>query len=933
MHIPIATYRIQFQPDFGFKEARQIVNYLEELGVSDIYASPIFRVKKGSAHGYDLVDHNQLNPQLGSERDFEDLTKSVKAREMGWIQDIVPNHMAYDRDNPMLADLLERGRNSRYHEYFDITWDHPNRKLKGRVLAPFLGEPLDKSLEKGEIELVYSTRGLEIRYHELYFPLKIESYERVLGCQLDKLKEELGEHHSRFYDFSDLLHKIGGLEKAKDREEIEDKVSVIKGTLSRLYTGDPKIKAFLDSSIDAFNGKHESSNRVKFLNSLLSDQNFRLCFWKEANEELNYRRFFNVNELICLNTEKPRVFRETHDLVFRLLSEGQISGLRVDHIDGLFDPASYLDSIRWESGDIYVVVEKVLDLAERMPGNWPVQGTTGYDCLNHVNGIFVREENSGIFDSLYNSFTESKREYGPLLRKGKWFFLLNHMSGDIDNLAYLLKDIIIQDISESDLTFNRLRSALGQFIAEFPVYRTYIDGKHFTGTDSAYIRASLEKAKNKNPDLMHELNFLEKCIFSLLKEDMPEEERKKRLLFVMRFQQFTVPLMAKGFEDTLLYNYNRLVSLNEVGSSPEKFGVSLEKFHEFNGYRADSWPLSLSATATHDTKRGEDVRARINVLSELPQEWKEKLESWKKINRKHKTDVKGACVPDLNDEYLLYQILIGTFPFSENEYPRFIDRMKEYIVKAVRESKAHTSWLRPDEVYERACESFVERILDKMGENPFMEDFLGFQKRIAHFGIFNSLSQTLIKITGPGVPDFYQGTELWDFSLVDPDNRRPVDFEKRRSFLRKIREGKGNIPGIVRNLYSSMEDGRIKQFLIFMGLKQRTEKPELYQKGAYIPLEVTGGLNEHIISFARNYGKSWAATIAPRFLTGIIEPGEYPLGRDIWGDTRILLPGNAPSLWKDVITGEEVLAEHGLFAGDALNHFPAALLSGGENQW
>jgi (1->4)-alpha-D-glucan 1-alpha-D-glucosylmutase len=933
MHIPAASYRIQFNPAFGFQAAENIVSYLAELGISGLYASPIFKARKGSLHGYDVVDPNQLNPQLGTASDFDRLTQQVKAHGMGWIQDIVPNHMAFDYENRMLVDVLENGPSSPYFGFFDIEWDHPYESIKSKVLAPFLGRFYGDSLEEGEIRLRYSKNGFSLNYYDQALPLKVESYVHLLTCQLNKLKKKLGPDHPDYVKLLGILYILKTLSSGEEIQERYDQITFIKTTLRELYNGNEDIREFIRENIRIFNGKRGNPESFNLLNELLSEQFFRLSFWKVATEEINYRRFFNINELLSLKIEDEDVFNHTHSLIFRLIEEGKITGLRIDHIDGLYDPANYLRRIRQRAGDLYVVVEKILDLEEELPTHWPVQGTTGYDFLNYVNGLFCMGEHRREFSRIYTNFTGMGAPYEELVSEKKRLILGKHMAGDVDNLAHLMKGISSRDRHGSDITIYGLKRALVEVMAHFPVYRTYIGKGISREADPSYIKEAIERAKASSPGLLNELQFIERFLLLDFGDYLSEEDKNGWIHFVMRFQQFTGPLMAKGFEDTTLYVYNRLLSLNEVGGNPNRFGVSIAEFHRFLEKRAHLWPHSLNATSTHDTKRGEDVRARLNVLSEIPREWEKNVKAWSKTNRRKKKRVHGRGVPDRNDEYFLYQTLIGVFPFAEHDHNQFLERIKGYTIKAVREAKAHTAWLKPDTEYEDAFVSFVEGVLTPGEGNPFLEVFLPFQRRVSHFGIFNSLSQTLMKITAPGVPDFYQGTELWDLNLVDPDNRRPVGFEKRRKVLKDFKKREdGDILDLISELLRMKEDGRIKLFLIQRALKARNEHREVFKEGTYIPLEPAGKFKDHIIAFARNYGKKWAMTIVPRLLTSLIREGEYPLGREIWDDTHIPLPDGISYTWKNVITGQFLHAKSSLTIGEILKGFPVALLMREEAQ-
>jgi (1->4)-alpha-D-glucan 1-alpha-D-glucosylmutase len=932
MRIPIATYRLQFNPSFTFGDAKEVLSYLAELGISEIYASPIFKTRKGSTHGYDVVDFTQLSPELGGMEGFEGLIETVQDHGMGWLQDIIPNHMAYDCENQILVDVLENGPSSRYARFFDADWDHPYETMRGRLLAPFLGRFAGECLEDGKIQLAYGETGLTLGYYNLRFPLRIESYAAVLTRELDALKRKLGHDNPDFVKLLGVLHILKTLPSAQDANERYDQTAFVKKGLWELYTSSPEITTFIDANITAFNGQRGSPESFNLLDNLLAEQCFRLSFWKVATEEINYRRFFNINELISLRIEDRDVFDHTHSLIFRLVSAKKIAGLRIDHIDGLYNPADYLKRVRHRTGDLYVVVEKILAWGEELPSFWPVQGTTGYDFLNHVNGVFCKTEHERAFDRIYARFTGFRSSYEDLIAEKKRLIIGKHMAGDIDNLAHLMKKISGRSRHGSDITLYGLRRTLVEVMALFPVYRTYVSGDLFSDSDRSYIQGAVKRARQSNPGLTNELSFVENFLLLEFEDYLTEEEKRQWTHFVMRFQQFTGPLMAKGFEDTVLYVYNRLLSLNEVGGNPHKFGVSVGELHKFSDGRAQRWPLSLNATSTHDTKRGEDVRARINVLSEIPHEWNRAINRWTSLNRGKKKRLRGAAVPEKNDEYFLYQTLIGAFPLDEGEHPQFLERVKDYIVKAVREAKVHTAWLKPDTDYEEAFLFFVEEILRPSEDNRFLAEFLPFHRRVASYGAFSSLSQTLIKITSPGVPDFYQGSELWDLALVDPDNRRPVDFDKRRAVLRDIKEkAKADILVLIAELLSHMEDGRIKLFTIHRALEARKAHIELFQRGLYTPLEASGTYKDNVVTFARRYDHQWAAVLVPRFLTALINEGELPLG-SVWADTHIPLPQGAPPCWTDALSGQMIAPEGSLSAEEAFRYFPGALLLSQEVQ-
>jgi len=926
LRVPLATYRLQFNRDFGFAQAKAIIPYLHDLGITDLYVSPIFHARTGSAHGYDVVDPNRLNPDLGTAEEFKSLIEEARRYGMGWIQDIVPNHMAYDGQNRMLMDVLENGEASPYFDYFDIEWNHPYESINSKILAPFLGAFYGECLENGEIVLGYDHDGLSINYYALRLPVAIESYSAVFSNAAAALRRNLGGNHPDVIKLLGVLYVLKNLPSKEEARERAEQVRFVKSMLWELYTGSREVKQLIDTSVARFNGTKGDAESFNPLDQLLSQQHYRLSFWKVAAEEVDYRRFFNINELISLKVEDEKVFRDTHSLIFKLVREEKFTGLRIDHIDGLFNPFHYLSRLRQELGEIYIVVEKILGFDEKLPQHWPVHGTTGYDFLNFVNEVFCEPKNERRFSQIFEQFCGYQRACPEVTGEKKRLIIGKYMAGDIENLAHLLKRISSRDRHAADVTLYGLKRALVEILTFFPVYRSYVSQENFSEQDRLQLREAILRSKEINPGLLLELNFIQRFLLLQFTDRTPYEERMRWTHFVMRFQQLTGPLMAKGFEDTTLYVYNRLLSLNDVGGNPGRFGVSLGEFHKFNRQRSEQWLHSMNATSTHDTKRGEDVRARINVLSELPDEWARCLQSWHRVNRNRRSILRDTEVPDRNDEYFLYQTLLGALPLTEEPDSSFLERLKAYVIKAVREAKVHTEWLKPDLAYEEAFTQFVEKILKPSESNPFLHDLVLFAKKIAHYVMLNSLSQTLLKLASPGVPDFYQGTELWNLSFVDPDNRRPVDFKVRNKLLRDLKERTKTDPaGLLAELRASM-DGRIKLFLIHRILQARKKNSQLFQSGSYLPLEIRGQCKDHVASFARRHNSHWAIAVAPRMLTGIVEEGRYPLGPDIWKDTRIVVPDGAPVGWQDAVCGHSVVDSHSLLLGDVLKDFPVALL-------
>jgi (1->4)-alpha-D-glucan 1-alpha-D-glucosylmutase len=890
MNIPTATYRIQFHPAFGFRDAEALVPYLSDLGISHLYASPIFKARKGSPHGYDITDPNELNPELGTFRDLESLMQAIGRFGMGWIQDIVPNHMAFDPQNRMLMDVLEKGPLSRSCGMFDIDWEAPCASLEGRVLAPFLGRPYADCLEGGEIKIVITESGLALTVQGLRFPLRPDSYGGILNPVLDRLLERADE--PGLADFRCLLLSLKTHLDSSVEPVREEDLHRLKQSLWRLYCGDEEIRRLVDTRLGEVNGQPGKPETFDLLDAILSRQFYRLSYWRAAAEEINYRRFFDINELIGVRVEDGDVFRSTHDLTGRLVARGWVTGLRVDHVDGLYDPTAYLESLRQRFPETYILVEKILARDESLPHLWPVQGTTGYDFLNAANGLFVKRENADRLDRLYREFTGVNVPCRELLRKTRFLVLDGMFPGDLDRLNRLAQRVARGSRRGRDFTAGRLRKAIREVLAAFPVYRTYRGAGEIREDDALYIEQALREARRAVPGHTGEIDFVGLLLEPGAEGPSERSPADSRGSWRMRFQQFCAPLAAKGFEDTLLYVYNRLLSLNEVGGSPERFGLPAEDFYRFCEDRRRHWPHGLNATATHDTKRGEDHRARINVLSEIPGPWTKKLRHWGRMNRVKKTIVRGVPAPDRNDEYLFYQALIGACPLGHST-PEFLERMKVYAVKALREAKRHTSWTDPDEGYEAASLRFLDALL------------------------------------APGVPDFYRGTELWDFSLVDPDNRRPVDFEQRRRTLAIIRERfEADPPLLVSELLRTMEDGRVKMFLIWRGLSARRDHAALFRDGEILPLSVTGRYRKHTIAFARRNGTAWAVAVAPRLLATMLKKGGLPLGQAVWEDTVIGGPQGMPRLWKDAFTGDEKRFDGKFPLGEVLSRFPAALLLG-----
>lgn len=927
--IPVSTYRIQFQPGFTFSHCRGILKYLADLGISHLYASPIFRARPGSTHGYDVCSHSEINPELGGEEELERLTVERRRIGLGWIQDIVPNHMAVSGDNRMLVDVMENGPDSKYFYFFDIDWDHPDEGMNGRMLAPFLGKFFGQTLLSGEIQLGYDDDGFFLRYYDLRLPLRLDSYVRLLTQDLRSLRNKLGREHTDFIKLQGILYNIRTLYATETGEERYAQISFIKRMLFELYQSNEAVRQFVGSTLERFNTLTEKgrSGGSDLLDELLAEQFYRLSYWKVASDEINYRRFFSINDLISLRIEEDTVFDHVHDLTLKRSRDGTFDGLRVDHIDGLYDPTDYLKKLRDRAGDAYIVVEKILAAHEGLLEQWPIHGTTGYDFLNMVCGLFIPQGNERAFERIYSRFTGMRIAFSELVPAMKRLIIERHMGGDVDNLARLIKSASSKDRLGFDITLKAMKQAIMEVLVHFPVYRTYLSPDIQRPEDCLYIAVTVKTCREQNPHLVNELDFLERFLLLQFGE-LADEDKAQWVRFAMRFQQFTGPVMAKGFEDTALYVMNRLLCLNEVGGWPDRFGVSPRECHEFLAERSSQWPATMNTTATHDTKRGEDARMRLAALSELPAEWEAALSRFARLNARKKSRVRRVNAPDRNDEYSLYQTLLASWPYEEFDVRAYLERLKQYLVKSVREARVHTGWIKPDLRYEEAFLNFAEGIVTPGPDNAFLAELLPLQKKVAFLGMINSLAQTLIKIAAPGAPDFYQGTELWDLSFVDPDNRLPVNFALRAQILNRIQHDfNGQPQKLIDQLLATSSDGRIKLFLIMRALSARKADEELYRRGEYIPLSFDGDHKDRLFGFIRRLpGEKASATIVPRLVSPLLEDRHFPLA-EVWGNTEILLPDPIPYSVREAITGREIPVTHPLYVRDVLARFPVALLT------
>jgi (1->4)-alpha-D-glucan 1-alpha-D-glucosylmutase len=941
--VPRATYRIQFNAGFTFRDATTIVPYLAELGVSDLYASPYLMARPGSLHGYDIVDHGSLNPEIGDEHDHARLSAALREHGMGHLLDIVPNHMGIAAGaNRWWTDVLENGPSSRYAPYFDIDWRPLKAEMRGKVLLPVLGDQFGAVLERGELRLDHAGGRFRLDYHGTRFPVAPRSTAAVLNHALALLELD-GDDPDRM-ELESLVTALGHLPSRSrtDPESVAERRRekvVTQRRLAALYDASGAVRRALDEAVRHFNGTPGDPASFDLLDAMLDDQAYRLAFWRVAAEEINYRRFFDVNDLAGVRVERPEVFQATHRLVLGLVREGKVTGLRIDHPDGLYDPRGYLRELQAETVGIdaqapfYVLVEKILTGDEELPDEWPVAGTVGYEYLNRLNGLFVAGGNEEAMDAVYRRFARSGTSIADLVYEKKERILRASLVSELTVLATLLNRLSEANRHSRDFTFGSLRDALRETIACFPVYRTYIEAEAgaVSARDRHYVDVAIAAAKRRNRGMTALIfDFVRSVLLLEWPDSLGDDARAEHALFVMKFQQLTGPVMAKGVEDTAFYVFNRLVSMNEVGGELEHFGVAPAELHRYHAHRAERWPHAMNAGSTHDTKRSEDVRARINVLSELPDLWGEHVYRWALANAELKRHDDDVAAPDANDEYLLYQTLVGAWPLEgleEAGHEAFVERIVRYMEKATREAKEHTSWINANEAYDAALEHFVRAVLRRGGENAFVEDFARFHEPVARMGMLNSLAQTLVRLTAPGVPDVYQGQELLDFSLVDPDNRRPVDYAHRRRLLEALepRLAERDRGGLARELVDGWRDGRVKLYLTACALRLRRALPAAFRDGAYVPLEPRGERATHLFAFARTGGGDAAVTVVPRLVATMMRDRGFALPEpEDWGDARIELPEALEGTYRNVFTGEEVRGEWRV--GELLGSFPAALL-------
>ncbi len=907
--IPTATYRLQFHHDFTFANARALVPYLARLGISHLYASPIFTAAPGSMHGYDVCDHNALNPELGSRADFEAFSSALKAEGMGLIVDFVPNHMGIERAlNPWWRDVLEYGPASPYACFFDIDWHPSKRELANRVLLPVLGDQYGRVLERGEFSVQFAEGKFLLGYGGFTLPLALHTTLPLLR-QAAKFLSETNE------DFASILVEVEAL---GNRSATPEHAKKIAGRLQDTCGKTPSVREAIERAAAALSDAADAS-RFDRLDKLIDAQSYRLSSWRVAGEEINFRRFFDVNTLAAIRMELPEVFDATHRLLFELLDAGHVDGVRIDHIDGLAFPAEYLAKLRARiGGDRYLIVEKILGPDEKLRADWPVQGTTGYEFADQVVQLLVRAESAPQLAMAYTRFLGFRLDYREVAYRSKKLVMLVSMASEVNALGSLLNRISESHRWYRDFTLNALTTAVREVIACFPIYRTYVvPGEPPHDSETRVILRALALARRRNPALERTVfEFLRNVLLPPAENAHPVDEGLRRA-FVLKFQQCTGPITAKGVEDTAFYVFNRLVALNEVGGEPDASGASLERFHGQNTARLAEFPHSLLASSTHDTKRSEDVRCRIAALSEMPEEWSRAARRWQAMNSKCRREIDGEIAPDANEEYLLYQTLLGAWPMeglNDGNRADFIARIQAYFVKALHEAKVNSSWIEPNAAWDEAVCEFIAAILAPGSRHRFPQSLAPLAERVARLGAVNSLTHTILKLACPGVPDFYQGSELWDFSLVDPDNRRPVDYDLRQKQSAEIADADP------RELLENWRDGRIKLFTIQRLLAVRRELPALFAEGSYRALSIEGALAENVVAFERKREGETLLVITARCCAGLVFP---PIGK-AWNGSS-LTHGTGIQKWRDLLTGQDFAGDHLLIA-DLFSTLPFAVL-------
>ncbi len=987
VRIPVSTYRVQMHKDFTFADATHMLDYLRQLGIGDFYSSPIFEARPGSMHGYDVTRHDRLNPELGGDAGFADFSAALKERGLGLLLDIVPNHMGVGNETKWWQDVLENGHASEYANYFDIDWDPLKPELKNKLLLPILGGQYGDELEAKHIQVTIEEGKPYIQVFDHRMPVAPRTIPMIffpgalgnmppLPTGTDAMPEDLYELLRSLSHIPPHESTDPGLraQRTKQLQELLPKL--------RKLLGSTENKSFIEKSLATINGVEGQMSSFDMLHELLEAQPYRLALWRTSGEEINYRRFFDVNDLVGLRMENDKVFAATHCLIRKMLAEKSVTGLRIDHCDGLYNPEQYLVDLQrlyvasqcegadvqadadetgierrvvdglkgydWQKtkGPLYVVVEKILEPGEYMPTRWAVHGTSGYDFVYFGNSIFIQSANEEKFDEIFAKAIGHHSSYwtdpAEIVYRSKLQVMQNSLASEVHVLANMLTKIAAADRHARDFTGKILETAIRETIACFPVYRTYIDEKgEYSARDRNFIEDAIRHARRRNPDIdASAFHFLRDRLFLYKRGAETPEALAEQLRFALKFQQLTGPVMAKGVEDTTFYVYNRFDSANEVGGSAESFGIPLSLLHKSNQERLKLSPATMLTTSTHDTKRSEDVRNRLNVLSEMPDVWAKHVESWQKMNAAHKGTLEdNRTAPDGNEEYLLYQTIVGAWPwiFEGSESPQaYLERLKAYITKALSEAKVNLSWLSPDQAYVDAVHAFLTAILqpDKSGKpTAFVQSLEALMPHLRIFGAVNSLAQLVLKATSPGVPDFYQGSDMWDLSLVDPDNRRPVDYQKRQTYLTAMQQQASTSSGtaeLIKQLTADLSDGRIKLWATHRTLQLRQQKKDIFQHGNYQAVQADEAHRENLIGFVRSSAAGDAViSLLPRFSYSLMSgSAALPLG-SAWQDASVSLPQLGGKQLRNIFTDEKLTVgkDGTLLLRDVFATFPVALLT------
>lgn len=909
-----ATQRLQFHKGFTLDDAVPLVPYFAQLGISHLYASPLLSARAGSMHGYDVVDPTQVNPELGGEDALRRLVAALREHDMGLILDIVSNHMAVGgADNPWWLDLLEWGRLSPYSEFFDIQWHSPDPLLKGQLLMPFLGSDYGEALQSGTLTLHFDADhgSFYVEHYEHRFPICPRDYALILGN--DEPLKPLADRFAALAYQSDAYAEAAWLKQAL-AERATEVLPAIKQRLAQ------------------FDGRQAEG--FERLHQLLEQQAYRLASWRTAADDINWRRFFDVNELGGLRVERSAVFEATHGKIFELISQGLVDGLRIDHIDGLADPRGYCRKLRRRVDTLSperhlpIFVEKILGEGETLREDWQVDGTTGYEFMNQLSLLQHQPEGFEPLAELWTRLSERPAAFIEEARLARQQILNGSLGGDFESVAQALLQVARDDVMTRDFTLGAIRRALQELIVHFPVYRTYISARGRSAADDKVFQQAMDGARSTlSEGDWPVLEHLQKWLGGQPWRDRPVGRERKILKHAcVRFQQLTSPAAAKAVEDTAFYRSAVLLSRNDVGFSTEQFSAPLADFHQVNQQRLLAFPDNLLATATHDHKRGEDTRARLAVLSECAPWYVAQVEQWRSLAAPLRDD---ACAPSAGDELILYQVLVGSWPLDLDpgaSLETYQQRLWQWQQKALREAKLQSSWSAPNEAYEQAVEAFLSRLLLTEAGSPLRTAIAAAAQAIAPAGALNGLAQTLLRMTVPGVPDLYQGAEFWDFSLVDPDNRRPVDFNARQQAL--------NTPPGTDQLLTHWHDGRIKQALIAQVLGLRSAQPELFRHGSYTPLEVLGQHADRVVAFSREHQGKQLVVVVPRWSHALLENGVQPLiPAQVWGDTRVKLPFAASTQnWKGLFQTGAVTPDKELLISTALGEFPVNVFINSDDQ-